>query len=164
MVAGEDADNVGDRTIVDDKTDCNIEIGEALADIEIVDAAITKTADLAKYVADVFIVGEAMECIAEKAEMMIEESGVEVAIDCTVEGVDVVSGTEVARIVEFTIVDKAAIVEDDVGSVLVEMETPRDMARTVGRTVGVEDGTGTALDERLSALMMSAAFARILES
>ncbi len=37
---------------------------------------------------------------------------------------------------------------------------PRDEARIVDKTVAIEDGIGTALEERLSALMISAAFAR----
>ena len=66
---------------------------------------------------------------------------------------------EEARIVKSAIVDEAVIVEDDVELALVETATPKEVARTVDRTAATEDGVGTALEERLSALMMSAAFA-----
>lgn len=69
------------------------------------------------------------------------------------------TGTEeVARIVESAIVDKVAIVGDDVGTALVGTATSEDVARAVDKAVAIEDGAGTALEERLSALMMSAAF------
>lgn len=74
------------------------------------------------------------------------------------------TGTEeVARIVESAIVDKVAIVGDDVGTALVGTATSEDVARAVDKAVAIEDGAGTALEERLSALMMSAAFAITLD-
>ena len=198
MVAGEDADEDEDKTVVDDNTACNVEVGEAFADDRVVDVAIEKTTKLAKDVADVSIVEEAIDSTAEIAEKVIEESGVELATDCTVEVVDGVTGNEeVARTVESATIDDdtlvdddvgtalnevatpddvatpdevtrtvetVAVVEDDVGSALVETATPRDVARTVEKTVDVEDDVGTALEERLSALIMSAAFARVLGS
>lgn len=71
---------------------------------------------------------------------------------------------EVARILESAVVDKVIVVENDVGTVLIEVATAKDVARTVDKAVAVEDGAGTALEERLSALMMSAAFTRALDS
>lgn len=127
--------------------------------------AVEKTAELAEEVADVLIIEEAREGIIDVDEKVIEESGIEVATDCTVGVVDDVTGTEkVTRIVESAMDDRVTIVEDDVGTALVETATPEEVARTVGETVAVEDGAGTALEERLSALMMSAAFARPLDS
>ena len=192
MVAGEDADEDEDKTVADDNTACNVEVGEVFVDDRVIDVAIEKTAKLAKDVADVSIVEEAIDCTAEIAKKVIEESGVELATDCTVEVVDGVTGTEeVARTVESATIDDGtlvdgdvgtalnevaapdevtgtvetvAVVEDDVGSALVETATPRDVARTVEKTVDVEDDVGTALEERLSALIMSAAFARVLGS
>ena len=71
---------------------------------------------------------------------------------------------EVARILESAVVDKVIIVENDVGTLLIEVATAKDVARTVDKAVAVEDGAGTALEERSSALMMSAAFTRPLDS
>lgn len=192
MVAGEDSDEGEDKTVVDDNTACNVELGEAFADDRVFDVAIEKTAELANDVADISFVEEAVDCTAEIAEKVIEESGVELATDCTVEVVDGVTGTEeVARTVESATIDDGtlvdgdvgtalnevatpddvtrtvemvAVVEDDVGSALVETATPRDVARTVEKAIDVEDGVGTALEEKLSALIMSAAFARVLGS
>ena len=67
---------------------------------------------------------------------------------------------ERAMIVKSEIIDEVVIVEDDVGMALVETATPKDVARTVDRIEATEDGMGTVLEERLSALMMSAAFTR----
>ncbi len=158
MVAGEDADELGDKMVVDGNIACNVEVGEALA---VVDMAIEKTAVLAKDVADVSIVEEAIEFIVEVAEKITEESGAEVAADCTGEIVDGVTGTEeVPMVVESATIDKGTVVEDDVGTALVEAAAPKDIARIVETAVIVEDGVGTALEERLSALIMSAACAR----
>ena len=83
------------------------------------------------------------------------------ASDCTREVGDDVAGTkEVARIVESSIVEKVAMIEEDVGTALVETTAPEDVIRTVEKTLAVDDGTGTALEEGLSALMMSAAFTK----
>ncbi|KAL9137398.1 MAG: hypothetical protein Q9175_001383 [Cornicularia normoerica] len=165
MVAGEDAENMGDATVVDDNTDCNIEVGEPLAGIGVVDVAIEKIAGFIEEVADVSIFEEAIECIVEIAEKVMEISADEVATDCIVEVVDGGTGIEkVASTVESALVDKIAFIEDDAGTALVETAAPKDVARTVDKSVAVEDGAGTALEERLSALMMSAAFVRALDS
>ena len=118
-------------------------------------------------VEDVPTVGEAPECIVKIAVDVVEKYGVE---DCRVETVDAFTGTEmVARFVESNIDDE---VEDNVGTALVETAAPKFVARIVDDTVAIEDGigttleegTGTALEDRSSALMMSAAFARMLDS
>lgn len=189
MLAGEDAEELGDKMVIDDNTGCDAEVGEVLVDNGVVDVATEKTAEVAKEVADVFIVDEV---IVEIAELVVDEFGVEVATDRTVEVVDGVTGTkEGARTVESAIVDKGTIVEgnvgsalneaatpedvisavdeiavaeDDVGTALVETTTAKDVARTVDKAVAAEDSVGTVLEERLSALIMSAAFARALDS
>ncbi len=159
MVAGEVADELGDKTAVDDNIVCNVEVGEALA---VVDMVIEKTAVLVKDVVDV-LVEEAIEFIVEVAEKIIVKSGAEVAADCTGEIVDGVAGTEEVPIaVESATIDKGTVVEVDVGTALVEAAAPNDMARIVETAVNVEDGVGTALEERLLALIMSAACARRL--
>ena len=127
-----------------------------LADNRVVDVLIEKTAELVKEVANVSVVEEA------KA---IEMSGAEVATDCCVEVVDSVTATdEGASIDESAIVDEIAIVEEDVGTALVETATPKDEAKTDDKAVAIENVVATALEERSSALMMSAAFARMLDS
>ena len=162
MVGGEYADELGDKTVVDNNIACNVEVGEALA---VVDMAIEKTAVLAKDVADVSIVEEAIEFIVEVAENTTEESEAEVAADCMGEIVNGVTGTEeVPMVVESATIDKGTVVEDDVGTALVEAVALEDMARIVETAVNVEDGVGTALEERLSALIMSAACVRRLGS
>ena len=137
MLAGEDADK-------DDNIDSNVEDGEALVDNRVVEVAIVKTAGLAK-------------------EEIIETD--ELAIDCTVDVMDDVIGTEeLASMVDTAVVDKFEIVEGDVGTVLIETVTAKDEARTVDMAVACEDGPETALEERSSALIISAAFARALDS
>ena len=111
------------------------------------------------------IVEEAIERTTENAEEFVEISWVEIAIDCSVEAVDaMIVAEEGARIVKSEIVDDIGIVEEGVGTALVEKATPKEVARTVDRIEATEDGVGTALEERLSALMMSAAFAKTLAS
>ena len=117
-----------------------------------------KTAELGDEVANESIVEVAIERTIEIVEELVEISWVEIAIDCSVVVVDG------ARIAKSEIVDEVVIVEDDVGMALVETATPKEVARTVDRIEATEDGVGTALEERLSALMMSAAFARTLAS
>ena len=158
VVADEDADNIEDITVKDDDTVCDVEINVALAGNRVVDVLVVKTAELVKEIAEVSVVEE------EEAKA-IELSGAEVATDCCVEVVDGVTGTDkVASIDESAIVDKIAIVEEDVGTALVEIATPKDEARSVDKAVAIEVVVGTALEERSSALMMSAAFARVLDS
>lgn len=62
---------------------------------------------------------------------------------------------EVTRAVDTVSVDD----DDDVISALLDVAAPKDVARTVDKAVDVEDCAGTALEERLSAFIMSAAFA-----
>lgn len=162
MVDGEDADILGDTGIVDGNAGCNGSVGEALADNKLDDVAIVKTADSVKEVANVFTVEEETEYNVEIAEKSKEESGVEVASDCTVKVVEgVIGNEEAARVVESAIIDRAAIIEGDAGTTFCETAISEDEAKIVDKTVAVEDGAGTALEERLSALMMSAAFERV---
>ena len=156
VVADEDADNIEDITVKDDDTACDIEINVALAGNRVVDVLVVKTAELVKEIA---------ELSAGEESKAVELSGAEVATDCCVEVVDGMTGTDkVASIDESAIVDNVAIVEEDVGTALVEIATPKDEARSVDKAVGIEVVVGTALEERSSALMMSAAFARLLNS
>ena len=164
-IADEVADNPRDKIVVDGNTGSNVRVGVVPIDNRVVDVAIEKIAELAKDVAVASIVEEAMESTVEIVEKLIEESGVEAAIDCRVElGDGVTEIEEVASIVGPAIVEMVAIIEDDVGAALVELVetvTSNDVARIVDRTVSAEDGEGTALEGRLSVLMMSAAFTRV---
>ena len=156
LVADEDADNIEGITVKDEDTDCDVEINVALAGNRVVDVLVVKTAELVKELAEVSVVEEAKP---------VELSGAEVATDCCVEVVDGATGSdEVASIDESAIVDKIAIVEEDVGTALVEIATPKDEPRSVDKAVAIEVVVGTVLEERSSALMMSAAFARVLDS
>ena len=107
-------------------------------------------AELTEEIVDVSIVEEARESIVKLADIF-ERCGAEVARDCKIEVVDCVNITEeAAMIVKFTVVAILAFTEDDVTTALVE-------------TVAIEGGTTVVLAERLSALIMSAAFAGVLD-
>ena len=155
----------GDSTVVDGNTGSDIAVGVALIDRIAVEVATEKRAELSIEVAAKSLVEEAMERTVDIAEELVEITWLEIATDCMVDVVDGVTVTEdVAGIVKAAIVDKGAIIEDDVGTALVETATPKEVAETVDKPVAAEDGVGTALEERLSALMMSAAFERLLDA
>lgn len=186
MVAGEDADRLKGKTLIDDNIGCDNETGEALVDNRVVDVVKSETAEVGRGIADVSKIEETTDSIVGISEKLIEESSVEVATEGTVEVVGGVTGTEeLPKTVESATVDKStvaegdvgtalndadtpeevtrtvdkvAVVEDDVRTALVERATPKDVAMTVDKAVDVEDGAGTALEERLSAFIMSAAF------
>lgn len=161
----DDTDSIEEETVVECNTICIVEVGEALAANRVIDVAIEKGAELTKEVVDISIVEEAMDCIVRSADEVIEVFGVVVAKDWRGELVDGETGNEeVACIVEPAIVDEATIIEDGVGTALAETADLKDMARTADKTVLVEDGDVKELEETLSALMMSAAFARVLNS
>ena len=191
IVAGEEVDRSEGRTIADDSTDCNVEDAEALAESKVVDVTTEKTAEVSREVTDVSMIEVSIERIVDVAGEVIRESGVEVVTGCSCEVMDVVTGTEeVAKTVGPAIFDevivfegdvgpaldeattpeedtrtvgRVTLVEDDVEAALVATTTPKDVAWTVDKAVDGEDGVGTALEERLSALIMSAAFARVLD-
>ena len=148
------------------------------------------TAEVSREVADVSIIEESVERVVDVAREVIEDSASELIADCTGEVENGVTGTEVAKTVEPAIVnegsvdegdvgpglDEAAtpkevtraveeitVIDDEFGAALVATATPNDVAWTVDKAVDGEDGDGTALEDRLSALMMSAAYARILD-
>lgn len=163
-VVDEDADNPRDKIVVDGNIGSNITVGVVLVDNRAVDVAVEKRAELDEEIADVSIIEEATEGPVDIAERLVEESGVEVAIDSSIEVEDGVTVTEeMASIVESAIVEMVAMIEDDVGTALVETATSEDVARIVDRTVSIEGGEGTALEEKLSALIISAACARVLD-
>ena len=160
VVAGDDA---GDDSIVDCNTGSDIAVGVVLIDSILLDVATGRTAELDKEDADGSMVEDAIDWTVEFSEKVMGISWVEVAIDCSVEVVDgITESGEVVRVVRSAIVDEVEIIEDDVGIALVGIVTLRDVAKTLDKTVATGDGVGTALEERLSALMMSAAFARVL--
>ena len=188
MVAGKEGDRLEGETAVDDRTSCNVEDGEAIAESEVVDVTMEKTAEVSREVADVSMIEELIERIVDVAEEVMEESGIEEVTDCTCEVMDVVTGTEeVARIVgpaeEIVVegdvgpvldeaatpeeatraVEEVTVIEDDIGAELVVTATPNDVAWTVDKAVDGEDGVGTALEGRSSALIMSAAYAKNLD-
>lgn len=189
MITGKEVDRLEGGMAVDDSTGSSIEDGEAIAELSIADETTEKTAEVSREVADVSMLEDSIERIVDVAGVVVEESVVEVIIDCTWGAMDVVTGTEeVAEIVGATIVDegtvvegdvglaldeaaaseeasraveKVTVVDDDVGAALDATATPGDVAWTVDKAVDGEDGVGTALEERSSALIMSAAFARM---
>ena len=149
IVAGKDADRLGDKILVDGNTFCIVDSGRALAEDRVVDGVMVKTGVLTEE--SVSVVEEARESIAKLGET-VERYVVEVARDCNVEVVEGVIITEdEAMTVKSTVVAMVAVTEDDVATVLVE-------------TVAIEDCTIIVLAGRLSALMMSAAFAGVLDS
>ena len=163
--ASDDAEKSGDKTVVDGNIRSDVAINVALIDNIIVEVVRETTAELGDEVANESIVEEAIEGITEIVEELVVKSWVEIAIDCSVEVADGMIVTEEgARIVKSEIIDEAVVAEDDVGMALVETATLKEVARTVDRIEATEDGVGIALEERLSALMMSAAFARTLAS
>lgn len=162
-VVDEDADNPRDKIVVDGNIGSNITVGVVLIDNGVVDVAIDKIAKLDEEIADVSIVEETTEGPVDIAERLVEESRVEVAMSSIEVGDGVCVTEEMASIVESATVEMVSMIEDDVGTALVETATPEDVARIVDRTVSIKDGEGTALEERLSALMISAAFARVLD-
>ena len=151
VVAGEDTDSLGDKMVVDGNTFCDVESGRALAEERVVDWVMAKTGVVTTEIVDVSTVEEARESIAKLAET-VERYVVEVARDCNVEVVEGVTITEdAAMTVKSTVVAMVAINDDDVATVLVE-------------TVAIEDCIVIVLAGRLSPLMMSAAFAGVLDS
>ncbi|CAD6591931.1 MAG: hypothetical protein ASARMPRED_005871 [Alectoria sarmentosa] len=149
MLASEDAEELGDKMVIDDNTGCDAEVGEVLLDNRVVDVSTEKTAEVAREVADVVIVDEV---IVEIAELVIEEFGVEVATDRTVEVVGGVTGTkEGARTVESAIVDRGTVVEGNVVSALNEAATPEDVISAVDEIAVAEDDVGRALVETTTA-------------
>lgn len=163
-VVDEDVNNPRDEIVVDGNIGSNITVGVVLIDNRVVDVAIEKTAELDEEIADVSIAEEATEGPVDIAERLVECSGVEVAIESRTEVGDGVTVTEeMASIVESATVEMVAMIEDDVGTALVETAGPEDVARIIDKTVSIEDDEGTALEEKLSALIISAACARVLD-
>ena len=111
---------------------------------------------------DKMLVEEVMESVVEDVGNIIAGSVVKVATDSIVEAMDRGIGTkEVATIVESALADNPGFIEDDV---VTDTASPKDVARVSDKCVAVEGAVGTGLEEPLSALMMSAAFARKLGS
>lgn len=163
-VVDEDADNPRDRIVVDGSRGSDITVGVVLIDNRVVDVAIGKTAELDEEIANISIIEEATEGPVDIAETLVEESGPEVAIESRSEVGDGVTVTEeMASTVDSATAEMVAMIEGDVGTVLVETATPEDVARIVDRTVPIEDGEGIAREEKSSALTISAACARLLD-
>ena len=130
----------------------------ALVDNIVVDVTIEKSGEMTEDVADVSMLDDKMECGNEIVDEVVESSGVE---DCIVEVEDGGTGNKVARLVEWTITDKVEIAKENEGTALVET-APKDVAK-IDEAVVIKDDTGIILDGILSALMMSAAYARALD-
>lgn len=111
---------------------------------------------------DKMLVEEVIESVVEGVRNVKAGSMVDGATDTLVEAMDRGIGTkEVATIVALALAGNPTFIEDDM---VTDTASPKDVARVADKCVAVEGAVGTGLEEKLSALMMSAAFARQLDS
>ena len=111
---------------------------------------------------DDMLVEDVMESVVEDVRKVKAESMVDEATDSVVEAMDCRLGSKVvATVVKSALADNPAFSEDDV---VTDIASSKDVARVADKCVAVEDAVSTGLEETLSALMMSAAFARKLGS
>lgn len=103
-----------------------------------------------------------MESVVEDVRKVKAESIVDEATGSVVEAMDCRLGSkEVATVVKLALADNPAFIEDDM---VTDTASSKDVARVADNCVAVEGAVSTGLEETLSALMMSAAFARTLAS
>ena len=111
---------------------------------------------------DDMLVDEVMESVVEDARKVKAGSMVDEATDSVVEAMDCRLGSkEVATVVKSALADNPAFSEDDM---VTDTASSKDVARVADNCVAAEGAVNTGLEETLSALMMSAAFARRLGS
>ena len=111
---------------------------------------------------DDMLVEEVMESVVEDVRKVKAESMIDEATDSVVEAVDCRLGSkEVATVVKSALADNPAFSEDDM---VTDTASSKDVARVADKCVAVEGAVSTGLEEALSALIMSAAFARKLGS
>ena len=102
-----------------------------------------------------------MESVVDDVRKVKAESVVDEATDSVVDAMDCRLGTKEVAIVELALADNPAFSEDDM---VTDTASSKDVARVADKCVAVEGAVSTGLEEILSALMMSAAFARKLGS
>ena len=111
---------------------------------------------------DDMLVDEAMKSVVEDVRKGKAGSMADEATDSVVEAMDCrFCSKDVATVVESALADNPAFSEDDM---VTDTASSKDVARVADNCVAVEGAVSTGLEETLSALMMSAAFARKLGS
>ena len=107
---------------------------------------------------DKMLVVEVMESIVEDVRNVKAGSMFDGVTDTVVEAMDRGIGTkEVATIVALALASNPTFIEDEM---VTDTASPKDVANVADKCVAVEGAVGTGLEEKLSALMMSAAFAK----